>query len=197
MQTNAIASLYTFALRKGHEQDYLSDAFREGLEGITSWHETYEFIQTYGSHYIAKARMGARFQENIYFDENASETEMSSAKEAANESAFSVSASGSYGGFSAEASYGQEKSGSSSESSSSSNSQSSSVSKGGMRQFGQIAASGKCGELLGEENILFPVEYETEPIYKLVDPKKYPKARAFLEHFLIILIKRGDECSKK
>jgi len=145
--------------------------------------------------------MGARYQENIYFSEEASEQEVSSAQQSANSNAFEVSGSisGTYKGVTAEASasHGEQSESSSESSNSSSSHQSESVSRGGMRQFGQINASGKCGELLGEDNILFPVEYETEPLYKLVNPRKFPRQRQLLESLLSTMITQGKECAQK
>lgn len=161
-----------------------------------SWTSAYECIGTYGSNYMRKAKMGARFQENIYFDENAAEKDVSTATSKANANSFSGSVSGSYGGFSAEVSGGRDASSSNEDEESSSESNIESVSVGGQRQFGQIAASGSCGELLGEENILFPVEYETEPLCKIVNSRTYPKARSYLEHFLKHMINQGGQCSK-
>lgn len=191
MQTSALASLYTFALRKGQEKEFLSEDFKADLEGINNWPTTYEFLSLYGTHYLKKAKMGARYQENIYFSEKASEEEIQSSSNEANSNSFSASASASYGAFSGSVSGGRDSAESTETSEESTIESSESVSTGGIRQFGQIHASGKCGELLGEDNILFPVEYETEPIYKLVDPTKYPNARKYIELFLKLMTEAG------
>lgn len=167
---------------------------------MSSHKSAFEFIRIYGSHYLKRAKMGARYQENIFFSSSATETEMAAAKSAANSSSFGASASVSYSGFgvsaSASASHKEEESSSSESSKGNTSQQSSSVSQGGIRQFGQIKASGKCGELLGEDNILFPVEYETEPIFKLVDAKKFPKQRAYLEYLLRTMMSEGAKCAQ-
>lgn len=69
MQASAIASLYTYETDAMMAQMYLSKEFQEGLQTIKSWHETFGFIQSFGTHFLVKATMGARFQENIYFNE--------------------------------------------------------------------------------------------------------------------------------
>jgi len=71
MTTSAIASLYTFALRQGTEQTFLSEDFTKDLQKIRNNQQAFEFIRIYGSHYLKRAKMGARFQENIYFSEEA------------------------------------------------------------------------------------------------------------------------------
>ena len=140
MTTSAIATLYTFALRQGTEQSFLSDDFTKDLHNIRDNRQAFEFIRVYGSHYLNRAKMGARFQENIYFSEEATAQEMSSAKEQANSNAFGVEASvsGGYAGVSVgvSASHKQESSSGSKSSNSSSSHSSKSVSKGGLRQFG-------------------------------------------------------------
>jgi len=92
-----------------------------------------------------------------------------------------ASVSASVGGFSggASAAHNESKTSGSESSNASSSHASESVSKGGLRQFGQIAASGKCGDLLGQDNILFPVEYEIEPIYNLAHPGSSPGREGF------------------
>lgn len=173
MQTSALATLYTFALRKGEETKYLSEDFKADLAKVNSYESAYDFFSLYGTHYLAKAKMGARFQENIYFSEKATEVDMQSTMNEANSNSFSGSVEASYGAFSGEASAGREASSSNESSEQSTIENSESITTGGFRQFGQIAASGKCGELLGEDNILFPVEYESVPIFKLIDASKY------------------------
>lgn len=80
MSTSAIATLYTFALKSGTEQSYLSEDFKSDLQSVTDEASAFQFIKTYGSHYLKKAKMGARFQENIYFSEDATESEMTKAR---------------------------------------------------------------------------------------------------------------------
>lgn len=140
--------------------------------------------------------MGARFQENIYFSSEATSKEISEAKSKANSNSFSASVSGGYGAFSGSASYARDSDSKSSSSSEKSESREESTSIGGMRQFGQIDASGKCGDLLGDENILFPVEYEIRPLFHLIDPKKYPRQRRYMQHILNIMIREGNNCAK-
>lgn len=40
------------------------------------------------------------------------------------------------------------------------------------------------------------MEYEIEPIYKLINPHVYPTARRHVETFLKTMIAKGDQCSK-
>lgn len=142
--------------------------------------------------------MGARFQENIYFTETATSKEISSVKSSANANSFDTSVKGGYKGFSGSVSVGRDADSSKSSSNSSSNSKSSSTSAGGMRQFGQIKASGKCGELLGDENILFPIEYDSKPIYSILRSSKYALAKKTLESYINQGLRaKGTECIKK
>ena len=78
----------------------------------------------------------------------------------------------------------EESSSSNSSGKSSSNSSSKSSSVGGMRQYGQIKASGKCGDLLGDENILFPVEYQSAPIYTILKSSQYATAKNALKNYI-------------
>lgn len=71
MSVSAIATLYTFALKKGKEQSFLSKDFEDDLKKLKGWDTYVEFIATYGTHYLTKAKMGSRFQENIYFSSSA------------------------------------------------------------------------------------------------------------------------------
>jgi len=41
------------------------------------------------------------------------------------------------------------------------------------------------------------VEYETEPIYKLVDARKYPHQRRLLQGLLSTMITQGKVCAQK
>lgn len=61
MQTSAIATLYTFAIRKGEETMYLSEDFVNDVQKVENLEDAHEFIGTYGSHYMKKAKMGARY----------------------------------------------------------------------------------------------------------------------------------------
>jgi len=174
----------------------LSKDFEDDIKALTNWNSYVELIGTYGTHYLKTAKMGARFQENIYFSSEATSEEISSAKSKANSNSISAGLSGGGYGVEVSASYTRDAASSSSSSKASSESKSESVSRGGMRQFGQIDASGKCGDLLGDENILFPVEYETEPLFKLIDPKKYPKQRRNFQLLLSRMIGAGKQCAK-
>ena len=71
MSTSAIATLYTFALREGEEQEFLAENFKADLASVVDQKSAFKFIKLYGSHYLSRAKMGARFQENIYFSEEA------------------------------------------------------------------------------------------------------------------------------
>ena len=107
MQTSAIATLYTFAVKEGEEEKYLSEDFKKDLTTVKDWASAHKFVSTYGTHYMRKAKMGARFQENIYFTETASSDDVASAKSSANANSFAASASGSFGGFSGSVSGGR------------------------------------------------------------------------------------------
>lgn len=66
-----------------------------------------------------------------------------------------------------------------------------------MRQYGQINASGKCGDLLGEDNILFPVEYDSKPIYEILRSSQYASAKSVLEQYINKGLRtKGSECIK-
>lgn len=105
VQTSAIATLYTFAIREGEEASYLSADFRADLEKVQSMAATHKFLATYGTHFMKKAKMGARYQENIYFDESASAEEIASTVSETNANSFKTSIEASYNGFSADASF--------------------------------------------------------------------------------------------
>lgn len=197
MSTSAIATLYTFAIKEGSEKSFLSKDFEDDIKKLYAWDSYVKFVSTYGTHYLRTAKMGARFQENVYFSSESTSEEIAVARSEANSDSISASVSGSYGAFSGSASYQGDFASNNSNSKDDSESKEESVSRGGMRQFGQIAASSKCGDLLGDQNILFPVEYETEPLYKLVDPKKYPNQRRHLEGLLTTMIQQGARCAKE
>lgn len=59
---------------------------------------------------MKKAKMGARFQENIYFSETATSTEISNAQSSANSNSFGAKVEGSFGGFEASVAANSEKS---------------------------------------------------------------------------------------
>lgn len=103
-----------------------------------------EFIKLYGTHFLTEAKMGARFQENIYLDSKLTETEKEDVRSKANSNAWGVSGgitslSGDSG---VEGSYDNEKESSSENEGASSTSRNSNYQVGGVRQFGQIAANG-------------------------------------------------------
>lgn len=108
MQTSAIATLYTYAIRTGEEKEFLSEEFLKDLAAIDDWPSTFEFFKNYGTHYMKRAKMGARYQENISFNSKATEEEISEAKSRARNDAFSASVSGGGWGFEASASYSGE-----------------------------------------------------------------------------------------
>lgn len=95
MSISAVATLYSYALREGEEPTFLSQEFKEGLAEVKDVPSAVKFIGFFGTHYLKKAEMGARFQENIYFEESATEQERKEAWEQANGNVFSVSGSGS------------------------------------------------------------------------------------------------------
>ena len=80
MTVSAIATLYTFASKEGTEKTFLSEDFKADLAKVNSNETAFKFIRIYGSHYLKRAKMGARYQENIYFSETASSEEMSEAR---------------------------------------------------------------------------------------------------------------------
>jgi MAC/Perforin domain len=61
MQTSALATLYTFALRTGEEQKMFSENFKSELLKVRSLTDAHRFIGLYGTHYMKKAKMGARY----------------------------------------------------------------------------------------------------------------------------------------
>lgn len=66
-----------------------------------------------------------------------------------------------------------------------------------MRQYGQIKASGKCGELLGDDNILFPIEYDSKPIYSILNSSEHATAKQALAAYINEGLRtKGSECIK-
>jgi len=132
--------------------------------------------------------MGARFDQNIMFSETATEETISKASQASKSSSTTFSAKVEAEGWGASASVGTtqgNKSGTdSSKSNSKSSNKSNSVSTGSTKVYGQINMNNKCGKLTGGQDILFPVEYDTEPIWKAFDPTKYEAQIALFKTFL-------------
>ena len=87
---------------------------------------------------------------------------------AASASSFDMEASVKAGGFKAKTSGGSTSTSDDSKSTSAMKAQMSSVKIGGKRQFGMIDASGSgCGELLGDKNLLFPIQYEQKAYWEI------------------------------
>lgn len=180
MQTSAIATLYNFSIREGEEEKYFSKEFQKDLLKVKDLTSAHKFASTYGTHYLKKAKMGARFQENIYFPLLATSSEISKAQSSANTNAF--------GGSETSVAASSENS---------SNTGSKSISVGGARQYGLVDALGECGDLLGRDNILFPVEYQSAPIYTILKDNKYADAKKNLQEYTEQLYERGTECGEK
>jgi hypothetical protein len=153
-------------VKKSYDAKEYSKAFKEEASKVKDPKSVYAFIQDFGTHYVKLAKMGSRFEQSYYFSETTSEEEVSSAQQSASEDSMDYSASGSVsgGGFgvSASASFSHSESESETKENSSSNSSSKSHSSrestSGSKIFGMVNAAGtECGDIVGEQNILFPV----------------------------------------
>jgi hypothetical protein len=78
-----------------------SKQFIELADKVKDEKTAFEFVKMFGSHYVSRAKMGARFEENYYFSEEASSSEITKARSKASEDSMSFSASvkGSGGGW--------------------------------------------------------------------------------------------------
>lgn len=73
ISNSAIASLFTYAMQPEAAQASLSDDFKKAVNKLTGEAGAFAFVQKYGTHYIEKAKMGARFEQNMYFSIEATE----------------------------------------------------------------------------------------------------------------------------
>lgn len=103
--TSAIATLYTYALREGKEYEFLNEEFKNDIKKVRSKKEVYWFFSLYGTHYLKRAKMGARFQENIYLSNLATESEVKDIRNEANKDSFTMSAGFGIKGFGFKSSY--------------------------------------------------------------------------------------------
>jgi len=76
MSLSALASLYTYKLKHQKMLEVFSPLLEQDLSKIATDRDAFYFIKMYGTHYVESAKMGARFQENIYFSEETSSDEI-------------------------------------------------------------------------------------------------------------------------
>lgn len=121
---------------------------------------------------------------------------MATTKSTAQSSSFSFSAEAGVEGF-ASASAGTDQSSESStdSTSESSTSSSSNYSTGNTKVYGQINTDMGCGGLTGDEDILFPIEYQTKPLYTLFDNETYATQNAWMKNITDTLLEQGLACA--
>lgn len=83
--TSAIATLYSYALSKGQMKHFFSQDFQADLSILKDLPSAMRFIRLYGTHFIKRADMGARYQENIYISSETTEREKKQIKRKADE----------------------------------------------------------------------------------------------------------------
>lgn len=139
--------------------------------------------------------MGARFEENYYFSEATTSDKIATAQEEASTDSFAfsaaVSGSAKAGGVkvkgSASGGANETTTATTSASASVEQSQTASVSTSGTKIYGMVNAAGtKCGSLVGTQNVLFPIKYDTIPIWELpgLDSTKRNRIKGFYDEVL-------------
>jgi hypothetical protein len=200
--TTALASLFTYSYQK--DNYHFTEKFMEEASKVNNDATTFEFVKTYGTHFVSRAKMGSRFEQSYYFSEKASTKDISEAKQMASADSLSFSKSASVEGggfgFSGSASASSKKSKSSEKAKESSNSRGhsfmSNMSTSGSSLSGMVNASGtECGEIVGEQNILFPVQYETVPLWEIQSLPTNLGDR--LENFYSSVLKEAGKCGIK
>lgn len=69
--------------------------------------------------------------------------------------------------------------------------------KGSTRVYGQIKSDDNCGELTGDTDILFPVEYELQPLWKILDDSKYSAQVKLFKDFETSISKKAIKCAEE